>query len=182
MEQQLSKTEKWPYPIMDYIYRIFWIVLQNTLWKIFWHRLHFLRAGLLKIMGAEISWRFQAFGSTNILRPWDISIGDYVSLGPRVHIYNLAKVSIGANTVISQDVYIAGGTHDYTKPNLPLQRKDIIIGSNVWICAGAFIGPGVKIGDGAVIGARSVVIKDVEPWTVVGGNPAKFIKKREIKN
>jgi putative colanic acid biosynthesis acetyltransferase WcaF len=61
-------------------------------------------------------------------------------------------------------------------------RKDIIIHSNVWICAGAFIAPGITIGEGAIVAARAVVTKNVEPWTVVGGNPAKFIKKREIKD
>ena len=182
MKQELNKTEKWPYPIRDYLYRIIWVIIKNSLWKILWHRFYFLRAGILKIFGADISWYFQAFGSTNILRPWAIKIGRNVTIGPRVHLYNLNNITIGDNTVISQDAYLAGGTHDYTKSNLPLLRKDIIIGKNVWICAGAFIGPGVTIGDGAVVGARAVVIKDVEPWTVVGGNPAKFIKKREIKN
>jgi len=122
-----------------------------------------------------------ALGSTDILRPWDIRLGEYVTLGPRVHLYNLSKISIGDNTVISQDAYLCGGSHDYQDATMPLLRQDIIIGKNVWICAGAFIGPGVTIGDGAVVAARAVVMKDVEPWTVVGGNPAKFIKKRVIK-
>jgi putative colanic acid biosynthesis acetyltransferase WcaF len=181
MKQELNKTESWPYPLKDYLYRIPWIIIKNTIWKILWHRFYFLRAFMLKIFGADVSWYIQVSGSTNILRPWDIKLGKYVTIGPRVHLYNLKKIIIGDNTVISQDAYLAGGTHDYSKSNLPLIRKDIIIGNNVWICAGAFIGPGVTIGDGAVVGARAVVLKDVEPWTVVGGNPARFIKKREIK-
>lgn len=80
------------------------------------------------------------------MRPWDIKLGKYVTIGPRVHLYNLKKIIIGDNTVISQDAYLSGGTHDYSKSNLPLIRKDIIIGNYVWICAGAFIGPGVTIG------------------------------------
>lgn len=182
MKQELNKTEKWPYPIKDYFLRILWIIMQNTIWKLLWHRIFFLRALILKIFGAEISGlQIQAFGSTKIFRPWALKIGKYVTIGPRVHLYNLNNIIIGDNTVISQDAYLSGGTHDYSKSNLPLLRKDIIIGDNVWIGAGAFVSPGVKIGDGAVIGARAVVTKDVEPWTVVAGNPAKFIKKREIK-
>ena len=180
MKQQLDNTEKWPYPRIDYVYKIFWVVVKYTIWKLCWHRFYFLRAGLLKLFGANIYWQTMAFGSTDIRRPWDIKLGINVTLGPRVHVYNLSKVEIGDNTVISQDVYICGGTHDYTNSKLPLLRKDIIIGENVWISAGAFIGPGVTVGQGAVVGARAAVFKDVEPWTVVGGNPAKFIKKRVI--
>ncbi|WP_280645432.1 MULTISPECIES: putative colanic acid biosynthesis acetyltransferase [unclassified Dysgonomonas] len=133
-------------------------------------------------MGANVSYTSMAFGSTDISRPWDLTIGRYVALGPRVRIYNLNKIKIGDNTVISQDVYLCGGTHDYTDGTLPLLRKDITIEKNVWICAGAFISPGVTIGEGAIVGARAAVFKDVEPWTIVGGNPAKFIKKRVIVN
>lgn len=182
MNQELNKTEKWPYPIKEYLLRFCWILVENIIWKLLWHRFYILRAFILKIFGANISsLQIQAFGSTKILRPWDLKLGKFVTIGPRVHIYNLNRIIIGDNSVISQDAYLAGGTHDYSKPNLPLLRKDIIIGHNVWIGAGAFICPGVKIGDGAVVGARAVVTKDVEPWTVVAGNPAKFIKQREIK-
>jgi len=181
MKQELNKTVRWPYPVKDYIYRIPWILVKYTLWRLSWHRFYYLRAALLKLFGANVYWETQAFGSTNILRPWDVTLGKNVTLGPRVHLYNLNKINIGDNSVLSQDVYLCGGTHDYTKSTLPLLRKDIIVGKNVWISAGAFISPGITIGDGAIIAARAVVIKDVEPWSIVGGNPAKFIKTREIK-
>ena len=109
-------------------------------------------------------------------------MGEYSALGPRVNLYNLGTITIGSNTVISQDSYLCGGTHDYTRPTMPLIKAPITVGDKVWICAGAFIGPGVTIGDGAVVGARAVVVKDVEPWTVVAGNPAKMIKRRVIQD
>jgi len=93
-------------------------------------------------------------------------------------IYNLGPVTIGDHTVISQDVYVCAGTHDYTRSNLPLLRPPIAIGSGVWICAGAFIGPGVTISDNSIVGARAVVMKDVPPGVVVAGNPAKVVKAR----
>jgi len=182
MRQQLEKTIRWPYSKTEYFKRFLWIILKVTIWKILWHKIVYLRSTLLKLFGSNIYWQTMVFGSTDIWRPWDIKLGKYVVLGPRVHIYNLAKIEIGDFTVISQDVYICGGTHDYTNATLPLQRKDIKIGDNVWIGAGAFIAPGITIGEGAVVGARAAVFKDVEPWTVVGGNPAKFIKKRIIKD
>lgn len=178
--QNVRNIEKFPYPAKDYILRILWILTQLTLWKLLWHRLYFLRIILLKLFGAKIPLKCMAFGSTKIQRPWDLEIGSYVTFGPRVNVYNLGKIKIGNNTIISQDVYLCGGTHDYTDSKLPLLRKDIIIGKDVWIGAGAFIGPGVVIGDGAVIGARTVLMKNAESWSVYGGNPAKKIKVRQI--
>ncbi len=101
-------------------------------------------------------------------------------LGDHVHVYNLGPITIGDHTVISQDVYLCAGTHDYTQPDLPLVRPSITIGSGVWICAGAFIGPGVTIGDNAIVGARAVVTKDVPPGMIVAGNPARVIKVRPM--
>ena len=73
------------------------------------------------------------------------------------------------------------GTHDYQDPSLPLLRLPIEIGAEAWVCADAFVGPGLTVGEGAIVGARAVAMKDVEPWTIVAGNPAKFIKRRELK-
>jgi putative colanic acid biosynthesis acetyltransferase WcaF len=166
---------------MDYLLRVSWGIIKKTLWKILWHRFGFLRMLVLKIFGADVCLDSMAFGSTNIFRPWDFKMGNKVSLGADVTIYNLGRIEIGSNTIISQDAYLCGGSHDYTFSTLPLLRKRILIGDNVWICAGAFIGPGVTIGEGAVVGARSVVFKDVPAWSVIAGNPAEKIKDRVLK-
>lgn len=178
---QLKRSKKINYVWWEYCVRLVWKIVWATLWRILNHRIYVLRPFVLKMFGAKVSRKCQFFGSSWIERPYDISVGDHSSIGPRVHLYNLAHIAIGDNTVLSQDVYVCGGTHDFTDPTMPLVKKNVTIGSSVWICAGAFIGPGVTIGDGAVIGARAVVTKDVEPWTVVAGNPAKFIKKRELR-
>ena len=95
--------------------------------------------------------------------------------------YSLDKISIGKNCCIGEDVRLLTGSHDVHSPTFDLVTKPIVIKDNVWIATGAYIMPGVTIGEGAVAAAGSVVTKDVAPWTVVGGNPTRFIKKRELK-
>ncbi|MBR6371671.1 MAG: putative colanic acid biosynthesis acetyltransferase [Victivallales bacterium] len=107
-------------------------------------------------------------------------MGEHSCLADEVDCYNVAPVKIGDNTTVSQKSYICTASHDITKSNLPLITAPIVIADQVWIGADAFIGMGVTVGQGAVVGARASVYKDVEAWTVVGGNPAKFIKRRAI--
>lgn len=176
--QKLDTTCRFPYPIKEYAIRALWVVVHKSVWKVLWHKIPMLRSTLLRSFGARLHGNSLFRGSVSILRPHDLCIGKNVAIGPRSHIYNLANITIGDNTVISQDVYLCGGSHDYSKADLPLIRSAIEIGNGVWVCAGAFIGPGVKIADGAVIGARAVVMKDVEPFSVMAGNPAIKVRER----
>ncbi|WP_245545620.1 putative colanic acid biosynthesis acetyltransferase [Gillisia limnaea] len=139
------------------------------------------RAGVLRIFGAKVGYKANIYASVKIWAPWNLEIGDYSSMGPGVDCYNQGKIIIGNNTVISQKTYLCASTHDFTISNFPLIVKFIEIKDQVWIAAAAFIAPGVSIGEGAVVGARSAVFKDVAAWEVVGGNPACFIKQRQIK-
>lgn len=179
-ESAPAGNQRWPYPAHVYVLRVLWRLTWLTVWKLAWHRLPILRTLLLRLFGARAGY-CQMFGSTWIEMPWDLELGHGVVVGPRTHLYNLGGMSIGDRTVISQDAYLCGGTHDYTDPNYPLIRRRITIGPSVWIAAGAFIHPGVTVGEGAIVGARAVVTRDVEPWTVVAGNPAVFIKRRELR-
>ena len=97
-------------------------------------------------------------------------------------VYNLGPVSIGAHTVLSQDAYVCAGTHDYSRPDLPLLRPPIIIGAGVWVCAKAFIGPGVTIADNVVVGACAVVTKNVPADVIVQGNPALVVRARRMEH
>lgn len=177
----LTTCARWPYPTWVYVVRVFWYLVWTTVWKVCWRRWPLLRSLVLRVFGAKTGLHSEIAGSVWIEMPWDVELGEHVSIGPRTHLYNLGGVKIGSHTVLSQDVYVCGGTHDFTDPSYPLLRQKVTIGNYVWIAAGAFIAPGITIGDGAVVGARAVVVKDVEPWTVVAGHPAKFIKKREMK-
>jgi putative colanic acid biosynthesis acetyltransferase WcaF len=107
---------------------------------------------------------------------------DHSCLADHVDCYSVDRIVIGAHATVSQYGYLCGASHDYTLGHLPLTTAPIRIGAGAWIAADVFVGPGVCIGEGAVVGARSTVLKAVEPWTVVAGNPARKIKMRALRN
>lgn len=140
------------------------------------------RALMLRLWGAKIGKRCAIAAGCKIWAPWNMEIGDYVAVANGAELYNVDKIAIGEHVTISQGAYICTASHDITKLLKPLTTKPVVIGNYAWICARAIVLPGVTIGEGAVVAAGAVVTKDVEPWTVVGGNPAKLIKKRELTN
>lgn len=139
------------------------------------------RAIVLRLFGAKVGKNANVYASVRIWAPWNLEIGDYSSIGPEVDFYNQGKITIGNHSIISQKSYLCASTHDFEVVDFPLICKPIFIEDQVWIAADAFIGPGVTIKEGAVVGARSAVFKSVNPWSVVGGNPAKYIRDREIR-
>jgi len=106
-------------------------------------------------------------------------MGDRAVIGPDVDVYCVAQIHVHADAMVSQYSYLCAATHDYRKANLPLVAKPIEIQSGAWVCADAFVGPGVTIGQRAIVGARAAVFRDVAAGQIVGGNPAKFIKMRD---
>jgi len=139
------------------------------------------RRMVLRSFGAKIGSHVHIYNSATIYFPWNLQIDDWSSIGEGALIYNLGPVTIGSRATISHRAHLCAGTHDYRRADLPLLKPPIIIADQVWICADAFVGPGIRIGEGAVVGARAVVVENVEPWTVVAGNPARFIKKRMMQ-
>ena len=139
------------------------------------------RSFILRLWGAKIGHRCAIASSVKIWAPWNLVTGDYVAIGPRADLYNVAKITMGSNITVSQDAYLCTASHDITKLKKPLQIKPISLCDSAWVAAKAIVLPGVAIGEGGVVAAAAVVAKDIEPWTVVGGNPAKFIKKRELR-
>ena len=136
---------------------------------------------LLRLFGAKIASTAIVYSSAKVYYPANLSMGDYSCLASDVDCYNVALIKIGANTTVSQGAYLCTASHDITDPLNHLITAPIIIEDQAWVGAKAFIGMGVTVGQGAVVGATASVYKNVEPWTVVGGNPAKFLKKRIIK-
>jgi putative colanic acid biosynthesis acetyltransferase WcaF len=176
--QRLDQTARAPYPKGWYAKRALWNLVQANLFRFVLPKGAAWRRFLLRLFGAKLGRNALLVRSVRITHPWLLEIGDWCAIGSNVTLYNLGPIKIGDHTVISQDAYLCAGTHDYADPTLPLQRPPITVGNGVWIAAGAFVCPGVTIGDNAVIAARAVVTKDVPPGMIVGGNPGKVIKPR----
>lgn len=136
------------------------------------------RSMLLRMFGARIGKHVHVYNSAQVYFPWNLEIGDWSAVGEQAFIYNLGRVTIGSRVTLSQRCHLCAGTHDYADPSLPLLKPPIVIGDQAWVCADAFIGPGVTVGEGALVGARAVAVRDVEPWQIVAGNPARPVKKR----
>jgi putative colanic acid biosynthesis acetyltransferase WcaF len=138
------------------------------------------RRFLLRCFGAKIGRNAHVYASATIYFPWNLEAGDESAIGEHAYVYNLGRVTIGDRATISYRAHLCAGTHDHTKPDFPLVRAKIDIGAEAWICADAFVGPGVTVGKGAIVGAGAVAMKNVRPWMIVIGNPARESKRREI--
>lgn len=137
---------------------------------------------LLRLFGAKIHKTAVVYSSTKVYYPANLTMEAYSCLADNVECYNVAPITIGSKVTISQYSYLCTASHDITDSQNKLITKPIVIENFAWVAANSFVAMGVTIGEGAVVGACAAVFKDVESWTVVGGNPAKFIKKREIKS
>ncbi len=161
--------------------RALWEMLVKPLFRLMPRRANGARIYLLRMMGAKIGHTCLIEAGVNILMPWNLELGDYAAIGRGTEILNFARVSVGAMTVVSQRSHLCAGSHDYTHPHFPLASRPITIGPECWIATEAFIGPGVTVGRGAVVGARSVAMKSLPEWTVCAGNPCQPIKPRVMK-
>lgn len=140
--------------------------------------LHPWRRFLLRLFGAKIGKHTRIYGSARIWYPPNLEMGDYSVLGWKVNCYSQGKVTLGRYAVVSQYSHLVSGTHEIDEPSFQLYTRPIVIGDNAWVASDAFVGPGVTVGEGAVLGARAVAFKNLDPWTVYVGNPARPARPR----
>ena len=141
---------------------------------------HFWRGFLLRLFGAKIGRGVHVYPAVKIWAPWNLELADECGIASGAILYSQGKIRIGYRVIISQGTHICTGTHDYTKSGHPLITAPIIIGDRAWLAAEVFVHPGVTIGEGSVIGARSVVTKDMPAWMVCAGHPCKPLKERKL--
>jgi putative colanic acid biosynthesis acetyltransferase WcaF len=133
----------------------------------------------LRFFGAKIGRGVHIYPTVRIAVPWNLHIADEASVGDSVILYSLGSIFIGRSATVSQHAHLCAGTHDYQCADMPLIKSPISIGPGAWVCADAFVGPGVTIGEMAVVGARAVIIKDVAPNVIVVGNPGRVVGERQ---
>lgn len=174
-EQETANTSPWS--IRERVAMLAWEACWTFLcgwtpkpfnpWRLFW----------LKVFGARIDGRPFVHQRARVQIPWNITLHDGSCLGDRTNLYSLGEIEIGVRAIVAQEAYLCTGTHDLTKAHVPLKVGKLTIGDNAFVGARAFVLPGVSIGNGAVVGACSVVTKDVPSNTLVAGNPARVIRE-----
>lgn len=178
--QRFDQCEPFPFKLSEYLRRVAWEWVERLFMRLSPRRAYGWRRFWLRAFGAKVAAHAQIRPNVRIWHPWLLEMGEHATLADGVTIYNLGRVRLGEHSVLSQNVYVCAGTHDYTKPSMPLIRPEIDIGNGVWVAAGAFVGPGVKIGDNAIVGACAVVMKDVPSGMIANGNPAVVVKARKM--
>ncbi len=167
-----------------------WNKLGRAIWGVVWlflfrptpRFLHGWRRFLLRCFGAKLGRGVFPFPSVKVWAPWNLQVGDHCALSDGVNCYCVDRIVIGSHVTISQDCFLCTASHDYEDPHFALITAPIRIDDAAWVAADAFVAPGVTLGEGSVVGARASVFRDVAPWTVVAGNPAKVIKQRRLRN
>lgn len=160
--------------------RFAWSMVQASLFRWSPQRAFRFRRLLLRLFGAKLTSTSYIYPTTKIRDPALLEVGEHSSIGPEVEVYSVDRIVIGSHCTVSMQAFLCTGSHDISHPQMTLLHAPIHIEHGAWVCARAFISPGVRIAEGAVVAACSVVTKDVDAWTVVAGNPAVFRKRRKV--
>jgi putative colanic acid biosynthesis acetyltransferase WcaF len=157
---------------------LLWWFVQGTLFRYSPHPLYGWRRFLLRLFGARIGKGVLVRATARFTYPWKVAIGDHSWVGDYAEFYSLDRIAVGSHCVISQYAYLCTGTHDMTDERFGLVTSPIRIGDGAWIASGAFVYPGVTVGEMGVAAARSTVTRDIPPCEVHAGTPARYRKHR----
>lgn len=167
-----------PWTAKQKLGRVLWYMVESTLFRWSPRPCYRWRNWLLRVFGAKVHKSARVRSTVTIEIPWNLSVGAQSVVGDRVILYCLGPIDIGARVTISQYSHLCAGTHDYTRLDMPLLRPAIVIEDDVWLAAEVFVGPGVRVGGGTIVGARGVVVSDLPSWKVCVGFPARPVKDR----
>lgn len=162
--------------------RLAWGIAYTFLFRPFAGRLfNGWRLFLLRCFGARIGKHCSVYATVRVWAPWNLTLGDYVAVGPGAELYTVDRIAVGSMVTISQRAYLCTASHDISQLLKPLIHRPIVIGDYAWVAAEAFVGMGVTIHEGAIVGARTVVAKDIPEWSVAAGNPARVVHARVLR-
>lgn len=170
-----------PHSYRNRIGRVLW----TAVWCVFFRPsprpFHAWRCWLLRLFGAHIERGAHPYPSARVWAPWNLTMGEGSCLGDHVDCYSVDRVTLEPYATVSQYSLLCTASHDYRVKAMPVITAPIRIGRRAWVAADTFVGPGVTIGEGAVVGARASVFRNVDSWTVVGGNPARILKQYHLE-
>lgn len=173
-----ASLERWQGSVRNKLARVAWNIVWALLFRPSPRPLHAWRAFLLRCFGAKLGPRCHIYPRARIWQPWNLVCAEGAAIADEAVIYNAARVTMGAYAIVSQQAYVCTATHDFDDPAFPMIVAPISLGRRAWVCARACVLPGVALGDGAVLGLAGVATKDIEPWQVHAGNPARLLKRR----
>jgi putative colanic acid biosynthesis acetyltransferase WcaF len=159
-----------------------WWLVQGTLFRASPQVMYGFRRWLLRLFGARIGKKVLIRPTAEITYPWKVRIGDYSWIGDHAVLYSLGDIVIGKHCVISQRSYLCTGTHDHNRPTFDISAHTITVEDEAWLAADVYVAPGITVGRGAVIGARSSIFRDLPPMWIYLGSPARAVKPRLPSN
>lgn len=159
-----------------------WWLVQGSLFRLSPQLLYGWRNTLLRAFGCRVGKDVRVRPSVRITYPWKVSIGDRSWIGDDVELYSLGEIRIGADAVVSQKSYLCTGSHDHRAVAFDIYAKPIVVEDEAWVCTDVFVHPGVTIGRGAVIAARSVLHEDAQPLGIYTGAPAQLTGQRRRRD
>jgi putative colanic acid biosynthesis acetyltransferase WcaF len=157
-----------------------WLLVSLFLFRLCPFSLSRFKCAVLRAFGAKIGRGVVIKPQVKITFPWKLTIGDYVWLGEECWLLNLDHIIIGSHVCISQRALLCTGNHNYKSHTFDLIVKPITLEDGCWLGTGSWVGPGVKVGTHAILAAGSVATKELLPWGIYQGNPAKLIKQRVL--
>jgi len=160
--------------------RFLWDITYACLFRTSPRPLYGWRRFLLRLFGAKLGTNTKISPTAQIWAPWNLICDSVVAIAADAVVYNPKPIHLGSHAILSQESYLCGATHDYDDPAFPTVSYPMKVGRYAWICARACVQPGVTVGDGAVLALGSVATRDLEPWTIYGGIPARPIKGRKV--
>lgn len=179
MSAQGDPTLRPQSPLESRVGRLLWGVVRVLLFRPSPRPCHAWRAMLLRLFGAKLGAKCHIYPGARVWAPWNLRCEDRVTFADGAEIYNPSLMHFGSHAIVSQGAYVCGATHLYNEAEFRLVSFEMRIGAYAWICARAMVSPGVNVGKGAVLGLGSVATKDLEPFGVYAGSPARLVKQRD---
>jgi putative colanic acid biosynthesis acetyltransferase WcaF len=166
------------FSLRNRVSRLLWNVCYAVFFRLSPRPMFAWRAFLLRLFGAQLGPTCKFYPKSKIWAPWNLICEDLVAVADDADLYNPSPLHMGSHCIVSQGAYICGATHEYDNPAFPLVHFPMRIGRYAWVCARAAVNPGVNLGAGAILALGSVATRDLEPFGIYAGIPARKVKER----